>query len=189
MIWISLIFSFFIFSFSALGMLREQQDTYIFLNEYQNVLASENTQNDNSEKDTSKTLYVILKNVDDEELLEMREYILTDNKSTYGDLIKDLQIQGKLKVFKINDSKNFPQNDNPFVVSTLGGGGVPQQLTEVSNDEISDIDLYEAEVLFKNMHIKGTVNFSNDILEVNDLNLYDIPRVAGTLGGGGTARY
>ena len=134
MIWISLICSFFIFSFSALGMLREQQNTYIFLDEYQNVLTRENTQNDNSEKDTPKAIYVILNNVDDEELLELKEYILTDNKSAYVDLLKNLQVHGKLKIFKIKegDNTNFPQNNNLFVIGTLGGGGVPQRLTEVS---------------------------------------------------------
>ena len=72
MIQISSICLFLVFSFSALGMLREQQNTYAFLDEYQNVFANENTQNDNNEKDTPKAIYVILNNVDDEKLLELK---------------------------------------------------------------------------------------------------------------------
>ena len=190
MIRISLICLFLVFSFSALGMLSEQKDTYVFLNKNRDVFMSEEILDDNNEKDTPKVVYVILNNIDDEELLEMKEYILTDNKLAYNELVQDLQMQGKLKVFKLteNYNKNFQQNDSSLVVGTLRGGEVPQRLIESSSDEISDIDLYEAEVLFNNKEIKVLVNFSNDILEVDDLNLLGIP-LAGTLGGGGTARY
>lgn len=189
MIRISLICSFFIFSLPALGMLTEKQDTYTFLDEYQNISASDNTQNDNIETNTPKRLYVILNNVDDKELSEIREYILTGDKSAYDELIKDLQTQEKLKVFKIKNDENSPQNDNPFVVGTLGGGGVPQELIEVPNDEINDIDFYEVKLLFTNEHIEETVNLFNDTLEANDyLDLHNLPLVSGTLGGGGTAQ-
>ena len=192
MIRISLICLFLVFSFSALGILSEQKDTYVFLDEYQNVLASENTQNDNSEKDTPKVVYVILKNVDDEELLELKEYILIDNKSAYNELVQDLQMQGKLKVFKLteNYNKNFQQNDSSLVVGTLRGGEVPQRLIESSSDEVNDIDFSKIEVLFNNKEIKGLVDFSDGrLVEVDDLNLLGIPLASGTLGGGGTARY